>query len=65
MCIFVFNAALMSDPVTPATIHEALSGPEKDKWRESALSEINNFMTRGSWKKVKREEVAERRRKKA
>jgi hypothetical protein len=47
---FVFNAALMSDPGTPATIEEALAGPEKVPWLKSIMEEINNKPV--SWKEV-------------
>ena len=36
---------------------EALNGPEKDKWKTSVMNEINNFVSRGVWKKVKRNQV--------
>jgi hypothetical protein len=60
---FVYNAALVSDPGTPATITEALLGTDKEKWRKSLLSELNNFTKMGSWEKIERGIVAEKGRK--
>jgi hypothetical protein len=57
---FAINAALQSDPGTPSTLTEALSGPDKAKWRKSLLSELNNFTKQGSWEKIKRSIVAEK-----
>jgi hypothetical protein len=54
---FVFNTALMSDPGTPATIEEALSGPERVPWLKSIKEEVNNFLSRKAWKTVSRKEV--------
>jgi hypothetical protein len=58
---FVYNAALMSDPGTPATITEALLGTDKEKWRKALLSELNTEMS--LWEKIERGIVAEKERK--
>jgi len=56
----VYDVALLSNPNEPKTIQEALSGPEAEQWRASAKEEFENFMKRGSWKFVKREEAAKK-----
>ena len=50
-------SAITSDPGEPSTLKQALSGPEADKWIIAVKSEINNFLTRKVWKKVKRSEA--------
>jgi hypothetical protein len=50
-------SAITSDPGEPTTVKEALSGPDKVKWGEAMKKEIDNFMSRGVWKKVSRREV--------
>ena len=52
---FVFNTALSSDPGEPKTYKAAMEGPESDQWKVSYAAEIMNFIKRGSWKKVPRE----------
>ena len=47
-------SAITSDPGEPATLKEAMSGPESDKWILAVKSEINNFLSRKVWKKVPR-----------
>jgi hypothetical protein len=47
---FVFLA--QSDHEVPETINQALYGPDKAKWMESAASKIMNFISRKCWKKV-------------
>jgi hypothetical protein len=37
---------------TPQTVKEALSGPEKEKWKEAIGKEAMNFISRKGWKKV-------------
>ena len=56
----VYDVALLSDPNEPKTIQEALSGPEAEQWRKSVKEEFDNFIKRGSWKFVKREEAAKK-----
>jgi hypothetical protein len=51
------NMAIASDPGEPSTMKEALNGSEKEKWKEAVKKEINNFLQRGVWKKVSREDV--------
>jgi transposase InsO family protein len=51
------NMAIASDPGEPSTMKEALNGPEKEKWKEAVKKEINNFLQRGVWKKVSREDT--------
>jgi hypothetical protein len=45
----VYDVAIISDPNEPKTISEALRSDEREQWKESALSELNNFYTRDSW----------------
>jgi hypothetical protein len=55
---FVFNTELSSDHGEPKELlSEALVGPEKEKWLPSAVNEIMNFISRGSWKKVPRSQA--------
>ena len=37
---------------TPQTVKEALTGPEKEKWKEAIGKEAMNFISRKGWKKV-------------
>ena len=53
----IYNTATISDQSTPLNIEEALKVNEKEAWKKSAESEINNFVKRGSWEKVSREEA--------
>ena len=53
-------SAITSDPGEPTSIKEALAGPEKMKWREAIKKEIDNFIGRKVWKKVSREQVTHR-----
>ena len=53
----IYNIATIFDPNTPNDIKEALKGSDKNEWRKLAESEIENFLKRGSLKKVSREEV--------
>jgi hypothetical protein len=51
----VFNAeAVNSDADTPKTFHAATRSQLRKYWIKAARREINNFMKRGAWKKVKR-----------
>jgi hypothetical protein len=58
---FVFLAG--SDHKVPETIKQALYGPEREKWINSAASEIMNFISRKCWKKVPRKKPREMKRK--
>jgi len=49
----VFNAALSSDPGEPKSIGEALRNANRKKWIEAIRKEIENFLTRKAWRKVK------------
>ena len=53
----IYNTAMISDSNAPSNIEEALRGKEKEAWKKSAELQINNFMKRGSWEKVSREEA--------
>ena len=54
---------LSNDYGTPKTIKQALKGPEKELWKQSAIAEINNFLKRGSWKFIQKETVLQQGRK--
>ena len=56
--------AIASDPGEPNNMKEALNGPEKEIWKESVRKEINNFIQRGVWKKISREDVMKRQKQK-
>jgi hypothetical protein len=43
--------------VEPLSLKAAISNPEKEKRIEAIMKEINNFLSRGVWKKVYRREV--------
>ena len=43
--------------ITPTTIKQALIGPNKEMWKPSAIAEVNNFLKRGSWKIIKKNEI--------
>ena len=43
---------LMALPKTPATIDEALSGPDRDSWRAAINSEYKSLIKNGTWKEV-------------
>ena len=48
----VFNTELSSDPGEPKTFDEAFDHPnavERERWRRSIGSEIENFLSRNSW----------------
>ena len=53
----IYNTATISDPNTPSNIEEALRENEKEAWKKLEELKINNFMKRGSWEKVSREEA--------
>jgi hypothetical protein len=51
----VFNAeAVNSDEEAPKTFHGATKSQLRKYWIKAARREIDNFMKRGAWKKVKR-----------
>ena len=54
---FVYNVELNSDPLEPKKFREAVDGPDKEKWIPSTKKEIDNFVKRKAWKKVKRKDV--------
>lgn len=58
---FVFLVG--SEQGAPETIQEAIYGPEKEKWTESAAAEIMNFISRKCWKKVPRRKARNMKRK--
>ncbi|MFM8621801.1 MAG: reverse transcriptase domain-containing protein, partial [Holophagaceae bacterium] len=49
---YAFSSELSSDPGEPKSIKEALSGPERLEWIKAIKKEIENFLSRGVWKKV-------------
>jgi len=49
---FVFTVEFNSDPGEPKTIQEALRSPERLHWIRAMQKEIQNFLSRGVWKKV-------------
>ena len=53
----IYNLELSNDPDTPKTIREALSGRDSELWTKSGIAEVNNFLKRGSWKFVKKEDI--------
>jgi hypothetical protein len=54
---------ISSDPGEPKTTKEALSGPERELWKEAIKNEITNCMSRGAWK-TSRKMVTEQMRRK-
>ena len=44
-------------PYEPKTVHEALNGRDKEKWKESMKDEVMNFIRRGVWKKVHKKTI--------
>jgi len=52
---FVYDVNIISDPNEPKTIQQALRLPEHEQWRQSAIAELANFYTRGSWTSVPRQ----------
>jgi len=54
---FVFNTELASDFGEPKDLHEALNGPDAERWKPSIGAEIMNFIKRKSWIKVPRSEA--------
>ena len=59
----IFNTSTTSDPGTSTSMQEALDGTDKESWKQSAKSEIENFLKRGSWEKVERKEAISKGRK--
>jgi hypothetical protein len=55
--IHEINTAVISDPGEPKTMKEAMNGPEAEKWTQAVKNEINNFLSRGVWKRVRRDQV--------
>ena len=53
----IFTMELTSDPETPNTIRQALSGKGRKLWKKSAISEVNTFLKRESRKFIKKEIV--------
>jgi len=49
--------SVTSDHDTPKKFNEAYNGPQKEIWRKSMVKEIDNFVKRGSWKKVQRKDL--------
>ena len=43
----IYSTAIISDPNALNDIEEALKGSDKNEWRKSAESEIENFLKRG------------------
>ena len=54
---FVLATELNSDAGDPKTYAEAVNGPNGAEWRDATIKEIMNFINRGAWKKVSKEEV--------
>ena len=50
----VYTMEIVSDENTPKTIKEALGSRDKEFWIKSAISEVNNFLKRESWKFVRK-----------
>ena len=59
----LYTMELMNDPNTPTTIKQALSSKDKELWRKSAIAEVNNFLSRKSWKFILKSVVQALRRK--
>ena len=55
----VYTMELYSDPETPNTIKQALTGEDKELWKKSATAEVNNFLKRKSWKFIPKSKVLE------
>jgi hypothetical protein len=53
----LWTGELSSDPGEPKTLKQAINGKDKSKWIPLVKSEFMNFISRGVWKKVKREKV--------
>ena len=60
---FVFNVAIQSDPTTPKSFQEAVTGPDKEKWIAAIRNEFEQFLSRGTWIKTLRSEVKKANRK--
>ena len=54
---FVLATELNSDAGDPKTYEEAVNGPNGEEWRDATVQEIMNFINRGAWKKISKEEV--------
>jgi hypothetical protein len=52
-------ASLTSDPVEPANLKEALSGPDRNKWIILFKNETMNFINRRASKKISRHHVTQ------
>ena len=48
---------MINDEDTPRTIKQALKGEQSELWKKSAIAEVNNFLKRGSWKFVTKEQA--------
>jgi hypothetical protein len=56
----VYTATLSSDPGEPATYKQAMLGPESAKWKVSIRQELLNFLSRNAWKKVPRDMITKK-----
>ena len=54
---YIYNASVNSDPKTPKTFKEAITGPDKEFWIQAVKSEFGNFISRKSWIKTPRSEM--------
>ena len=52
---YVYDVTIISDPNEPKTIQQALKSSEHKEWMESAIAELVNFYSRGSWSSVPRQ----------
>ena len=48
------NSAITSDPLTPSSFKQAITGPEGVSWKESMIKECRHFLDRNGWKKTSR-----------
>ena len=48
----IFDMSLLSDPNEHKTIQEALNGPDRRDWLDSAKNEAENFLHQKSWEFV-------------
>ena len=57
---FVFNTELMTDHGDPKTFRQAMLLPDAVHWKDASGNEAMNFIKRGSWRKILREDVRDK-----
>ena len=53
----IYHTCIQNDDGTPDTWKKALNGDHKEEWSKATISEFNNFLKRGAWKLVRKEQI--------